>query len=1117
MLNELDPNIYTVVWIAPLEIEAQAALHMLDHHHHGRFSLDRGDDYVFRAGDLGGHNIIIATLPAGQEYGTGSAAALASQVKKFFPNLWFGLLVGVAAGLPNLSRQPPRDIRLGDVLVGLPEGNSAGLIAYDLGKETGDNGFQLLHYGHVLANTETVVRSAIQNIKLMAPRDLDSFLPHYKNIQDKHHANGAFDDPGQDHDHLYETDDTGATHLIQREPRPDSARTRVWYGPIGSGEKLMKNSQKRNELRDKYGIIGLEMEAAGTMNRIPVGVVRGVCDYGDEHKNKEWQPYAAAMAAAYAKAVLINAPDDSAKVIAQSICRKLGGLPLALEQAGTFLSYGIIRINDFNQYFQERFSDKALKTPMQKYVGSYEKGRTLWAVFEMSYDGLSQRNPHAIKLLHLAAFFTTGSTRFVFGVESGFEDSFDSTLESPFFPPEIGETQSFGLLRWLKELRSEIEQFGIAIHELETSGFVKLSRSLHDTSIESCAMHALVRAFIRSKASEDDIRDSLATAVLLSGQYLQYGTESFQLTGLWKHAGELHNLLKMLISSVSRSFFQDPDGKYFALLGAVAPIYAHTCRLLGNLHEAKQLWDIALKYRLVSNTQWPSIELHMDEILEAAKIDVKLGDFESGITRYEMVLAHCDRIFPDNDAIAIQSAASIREARESSHKRQKDLGRAIVAQRLAKRRPNDLTSPNASSSLPRRTETGDIAFTNDQERTALDEASDQWHSNSGDLPTENDGFIYRASPEHRELLHLVSQRGDMVEIDGVSFLLAHGAINYQDIKGDTALVCAARHGHEMLARSLLQHGPNLDLQNKTGQTALNCAIIGNFEAMVILFLGFSPKLELQDHTGATALICAARNGNDGIVRALVASGADLNGQDNMGNTALIWAASRPCYDVVRTLLDSGPDLNAQDHIGDTALICAALNGYDGIVRALLASGPNLNLQNHDGDTALICAARNGCDGIVRALLDSGPDLNVQDHIGDTALIWAARRGNDDTVRALLDSGSDLNVQDNRGATALICAALTGYDGIVRALLASGPNLNVQNHDGNTALICAARNGYDDIVRALLASGPDLNLQDKHGRTALVWAIRNKHGRILSMLTAQKLVVTRRRQRDPANR
>ncbi len=86
-MDELDPKLYTVAWLAPLRIELQAALHMLDHRHKGQFSVARGDDYVFLAGDLCKHNIIIATLPAGQEYGTSSAAALASQVKKFFPNL----------------------------------------------------------------------------------------------------------------------------------------------------------------------------------------------------------------------------------------------------------------------------------------------------------------------------------------------------------------------------------------------------------------------------------------------------------------------------------------------------------------------------------------------------------------------------------------------------------------------------------------------------------------------------------------------------------------------------------------------------------------------------------------------------------------------------------------------------------------------------------------------------------------------------------------------------------------------------------------------------------------------------------------------------------------------
>lgn len=315
----LDPAAYTVAWFAPLEIEARAALHLLDNKHHGSFRMGPGNDYVFQAGDVCGHNVVIATFPAGQKYGTGSAAALASQVKNFFPNLWFGLLVGVAAGLPNLSRNPPLDIRLGDVLVGLATGNSAGLIAYDLGKATGNDQFELLNHGYALANTATVVRSAIGSIKLKEPDDTNLFLPYYKSIQNKEHSCGTFGDPGQDADVLYQFDCDGNELLVRRERRPDSKRTRVWYGSIGSGEKLMKNARERDKLRDKYGLIGLEMEAAGTMDCIPVGVIRGVCDYGDEHKNKAWQPYAAAMAAAYAKAILSEIPPQDGEFILYQI------------------------------------------------------------------------------------------------------------------------------------------------------------------------------------------------------------------------------------------------------------------------------------------------------------------------------------------------------------------------------------------------------------------------------------------------------------------------------------------------------------------------------------------------------------------------------------------------------------------------------------------------------------------------------------------------------------------------------------------------------------------------------------------------------------------------------
>ena len=50
------------------------------------------------------------------------------------------------------------------------------------------------------------------------------------------------------------------------------------------------------------------MEAAGLMQDFPCLVIRGICDYSDTHKNKRWQHYAAATAAAYAKELLLTMP-----------------------------------------------------------------------------------------------------------------------------------------------------------------------------------------------------------------------------------------------------------------------------------------------------------------------------------------------------------------------------------------------------------------------------------------------------------------------------------------------------------------------------------------------------------------------------------------------------------------------------------------------------------------------------------------------------------------------------------------------------------------------------------------------------------------------------------------
>jgi nucleoside phosphorylase len=83
----------------------------------------------------------------------------------------------------------------------------------------------------------------------------------------------------------------------------------VYYGTIASGNQVMRSAADRDRLSAELGgVLCFEMEAAGLMNSFPCLVIRGICDYADSHKNKRWQPYAAATAAAYAKEVLSIIP-----------------------------------------------------------------------------------------------------------------------------------------------------------------------------------------------------------------------------------------------------------------------------------------------------------------------------------------------------------------------------------------------------------------------------------------------------------------------------------------------------------------------------------------------------------------------------------------------------------------------------------------------------------------------------------------------------------------------------------------------------------------------------------------------------------------------------------------
>jgi nucleoside phosphorylase len=83
----------------------------------------------------------------------------------------------------------------------------------------------------------------------------------------------------------------------------------VHYGTIASGNQVIRSAAERHRVSAELGgVLCFEMEAAGLINNFPCLVIRGICDYADSHKNKRWQPYAAATAAACAKEVLSVIP-----------------------------------------------------------------------------------------------------------------------------------------------------------------------------------------------------------------------------------------------------------------------------------------------------------------------------------------------------------------------------------------------------------------------------------------------------------------------------------------------------------------------------------------------------------------------------------------------------------------------------------------------------------------------------------------------------------------------------------------------------------------------------------------------------------------------------------------
>ncbi|OOQ86960.1 hypothetical protein PEBR_19341 [Penicillium brasilianum] len=1128
---------YTVGWICALPIEMAAAKAMLDNVHE-ELPHDRNDPNTYILGNIVMHNIIIACLPS-SHYGTNTAATVASDMRRSFPSIRVGLIVGIGGGIPGKA-----DIRLGDVVVG-----DKGVVQFDIGKEVGES--QLKRTGtlnkppHALLTAVTKLRADHVSKPSQIPSILSKMhekcpqmteYTHRGSLQDR-----LFDDT---YDHVRPTE--GCEHcdtsrLVNR-PARRNANPEIHYGAIASGNQVMKHGRTRDQLAQELGVICFEMEAAGVMDSFPCLVIRGICDYSDSHKNKQWQEYAAATAAAYAKELLSVIPTNGVKKMSKvlsadpdrqkHLLKSLKFEQIDARRSGIKPSHGetcqwLLKHSDYLDWLDP---EKAA-----------EHHGFLWI----------KGKPGAGKSTIMNFAYTQAMKAKAGTVISFFFNARGDVLERS----TAGMYRSL-LFQLLNALPRLTEVFNGPEHK-------NIVDELHETIMNQSAnpewQVEVLQGLLRSAIAMIDQQPLMVFVDALDEcdmEQVEEMVEFFEDSG--KSAVLRGSRLKICFSSRHYPHIDIQYGRKLSL----------------ELQEGHER-DIAT---------YIQSKLRVGKSKTAEEIKTKMRNKAGGIFMWVVLVTGIlnseykgGRIFDVRkrlDAIPTKLSDLFKEILWRDQKNLQDLQLCIEWILFAKRplKLEEYYFAAVSGLNPDELcewDPEDIT-TEDMSRFVLSSSKGLAETTKSKSPTVQ--FIHESvrefflkdglqelwpdlTADFQSFSHLQLQQccQAYLKLD-ISAYVPFGtplpkassdpAKNLRSSVSDKFpfLEYATRHVlfHANAAAKAFPQGEFLetfelgpwihldnlfqiyDIRRHTPYASLVYILAENSLANLIsTALLFDSRIDFQGERHDYPLFAALANGHKDAVRALLQNEAscpedDISAPLEYGNaltyhksqTPLSWAAQHGHESVVRQLLiRDGVDVNTRDKINYTPLSWAAKNGHVAVVEQLLIRDEvDVNPKDVHGLTPLSLAVANGHESVVdRLLATDGIDVETKDSFNQTPLLLAARNGYDAIVKQLLARhGIDVDSKDISGQTTLWWAARRGHESMAKLLLDTGKvEVNAKDDDGQTPLLCAAMEGYEAVVKLLLDTGKaDVNAKDKYDRAPLSWAAREGREAIVKQLLAR---------------
>ncbi|UKZ78532.1 hypothetical protein TrVFT333_006275 [Trichoderma virens FT-333] len=1077
-------NDYTVGWICAISTELVAARAFLDEEHDPSGAVSPHDNNVYTLGKMGKHNVVIAALPDG-EYGISAAASVARDMLHSFPNVRFGLMVGIGGGVPS-----NHDIRLGDVVVSATRNGQGRIFQYDFGKTIQAQEFQNIMF---LDQPPTLLRSAVGDLKARYESDGHQFQEIINNIFNKKpRLRKKYQRPNPNTDRLYissavhpfTSDEMCATAcgdsmLVPREPREEyEDDPAIHYGLIASGNQLMKDALIRDELASKKDVLCFEMEAAGLMNHFPCLVIRGICDYSDSHKNKYWQGYAAMTAAAYAKDVL--------KCVPLIRSRLSNGLemhfPVRVKESVDHL----IRTqhDGRNLAILNWLASGEYGAQQSDCLRQREQGTGEWLLNSDQFQTWIKGENQMLFCPGIPGAGKTILTSIVIDhLHSNFQEDPKSGIAYFFFNYKRQDQQK------IEDLLASLLRQLIA----RQPSMPKVVQDLYDRHNRQ-----------RTQPSTDELMQALQSVVITySRVFIMIDaldecksvdpTHSSVLSGIFTLRSRTKAnffLTSRLNANITENFEGIPELKIYANNDDVQRY------LRGNMRHLPRFVrdDPGLQEKIITS------------ILKAVQGMFLLARFHldslKGKTKPKEITNALQKLATGSDAYEqVYNETMLRIV--SQYKEQAQLAKSVLSWVTFAKRP--LTVVELRHALG--VEHGESTF----DEQNMPDIELMVSVCAGLVTIDNDSNIIRlvhyTAQEYFQQAHDTWLREPQAEItttcitylsykvfepetgdnydDFVACNNAHPLYDYASkywsyharedsvLRADVMAFLEDRvkiGSHCKILKSF--RGPIEWLNNKLEDqtTGLHLASWFGLIAAVDLFLSNNSDIEAPNESGETPLHIAARKGHESIVQLLLDMDANINAKNKDGKTPLHYAACYGQEAVVQMLLDRGANIEATTTYGRTPLFCATARQSQAIAQMLLNRGANIEAITTDGQTPLLCATRDGHVAATLMLLERGANIEAVSGDGRTPLQYAAECGNDALVQVLLDKGAKIEAaKRSYDVTPLSYAVMNGHEAIVEMLPDRGANIEFVSKS-YAALHYVVENGCEGIIQQLIDRG-----------------------------------------------